>query len=1394
MFLMKKFIHSGNLAIRSGALSLFLLVFAMLSVISTAKAQCSLNADDVVAISLSDDDCETTLTQEMFLSDDGLACSIADHYEFEVRSAAGVVLIPRTATAVIDHTFLLKGPYQVKIWAVNALGTTLNTANSIFTVLDNMAPVFMCPTDTVEIYCWQQDTYKPTATDNCTYLPVITKTSETIKDNNCEDNWPANVFRYIDREYVATDTAGNNSAVCKVTIQVNRLSTVQFVNWIKFPKDFIKANGSAISCIDAPAMKDADGNFIPAKSGWPYLVYPDNNPSPYEIAHEPLVTFTGITARWDTTLLKNDCVLACNIASTYNDVSINSCPDCVEKVVRFWTVVETSCQYPERVRTNIQTLEVVDTIDPVIVCPVNKTITTNTIGNFGPTSFGDLDCGARYTFPVPQITDQCCNQLTWTISVTNDLGMPIMFADTNATKTAVKRDLPLGVNTVTYTAYDKAGNSSACTWTVTVIDDTEPVAICQQFTVVSLTYDGEAEAAAMVFNSGSYDDCAIDRFEVRRMDNKIDCNGNVDSDPDHFFPYVKFCCSDIGAPNEVVILRVWDKAGNYNDCMVQVDVQDKTPPTITCPQDQTVECDYNYDPLKLRTYFGWATAYDNCSVTITSDSSTVSNACYDNPVKTITRNFTATDAAGRTAKCKQKINFVRTKYFGYKNGETNNTGFGQITWPSNPAPITTCMNPADRTNPLSPLHPNQSGFPVLNEYPCDQVGYTWSDFVLIDNDNDFDNNQACFKIIRTWTVLDDCHKVNGSFARWHYDQVITVINNVPPVIVATPNKTVCTYDPVCGTGYIELKYTCSDLCTQNEDLRWRFRIDYYNNNPLNVWDFTSSIHNGNNLDASDTYEIGTHKILWEVWDQCGNKTIREQLFTINNCKKPTPICIDGLAVDLTQMTQGPTAMIKAWMFNKNSYHVCDYDLDFSFSTDVNDTVKTYGCNEIGNDKPITMWVTATLADGTLLQDFCTTTIDIQDNFNLCNNPLPQGIVSGGIITEDNRKLEDIRIKLVGSEMADQMTDINGEYEFPPVNYGSSYTVLPVSNEDYLNGLSTLDLVIIQKHILGLKQLKSPYSYLASDVNNDKKITASDILQLRKIILGVNNKFENNKSWRFISGAFDNLVNPMDGILTESFAFSKMNSNITADFIAVKVGDVSGDATVNKLENIDGRNGVNIGFVMSNNKFDANEIIEVPVYASDFKDVTGLQGTFKYNTEKLDFIEIEAATLDMSTANINTGLTGKGLIPMVWFKENAVDIVDNTPLFVLKFKALKDGDIESSVELSSSVTKTEAYNSAYEVMDINLTFRDEKAGFELWQNNPNPFTYDTEIAFNTDNADKYTLSIYDLNGKLILEKTGSAQKGFNKVDISKSDLNTTGILYYTLSTSDYTATRKMVVLK
>jgi hypothetical protein len=60
----------------------------------------------------------------------------------------------------------------------------------------------------------------------------------------------------------------------------------------------------------------------------------------------------------------------------------------------------------------------------------------------------------------------------------------------------------------------------------------------------------------------------------------------------------------------------------------------------------------------------------------------------------------------------------------------------------------------------------------------------------------------------------------------------------------------------------------------------------------------------------------------------------------------------------------------------------------------------------------------------------------------------------------------------------------------------------MKDNDPLNGVSTFDLVLINKHILGLEPLNSPYKMIAADANNSRSITTFDIVELRKLILGI----------------------------------------------------------------------------------------------------------------------------------------------------------------------------------------------------------------------------------------------------------------------------------------------------
>ena len=96
-----------------------------------------------------------------------------------------------------------------------------------------------------------------------------------------------------------------------------------------------------------------------------------------------------------------------------------------------------------------------------------------------------------------------------------------------------------------------------------------------------------------------------------------------------------------------------------------------------------------------------------------------------------------------------------------------------------------------------------------------------------------------------------------------------------------------------------------------------------------------------------------------------------------------------------------------------------------------------------------------------------------------------------------------------------MTDQSGKYTFSNLAKLNDYEIKPEKNTGHLDGITTLDLVIMQRHILGLKTLDSPYKLIAADINNSKSVTAADLVELRKVVLGVESEFKYNTSWRFV---------------------------------------------------------------------------------------------------------------------------------------------------------------------------------------------------------------------------------------------------------------------------------------
>jgi len=173
-------------------------------------------------------------------------------------------------------------------------------------------------------------------------------------------------------------------------------------------------------------------------------------------------------------------------------------------------------------------------------------------------------------------------------------------------------------------------------------------------------------------------------------------------------------------------------------------------------------------------------------------------------------------------------------------------------------------------------------------------------------------------------------------------------------------------------------------------------------------------------------------------------------------------------------------------------------------------------------------------------------------------------ISGKIAAHTGQPMANCKVKLTGDATLSTRTDAQGNYEFKNIPAGGTYTLTPERDTVPLNGVSTYDLVLISKHILSLEPFSNVWKMLAADVNRSGNITTYDIVEARKLILGIYPTLPAAASWRFLPAdtAFPDPANPFKSgtVLNDFITLSNLQANFTAgNFTALKVGDVDGNA-------------------------------------------------------------------------------------------------------------------------------------------------------------------------------------------------------------------------------------------
>lgn len=184
------------------------------------------------------------------------------------------------------------------------------------------------------------------------------------------------------------------------------------------------------------------------------------------------------------------------------------------------------------------------------------------------------------------------------------------------------------------------------------------------------------------------------------------------------------------------------------------------------------------------------------------------------------------------------------------------------------------------------------------------------------------------------------------------------------------------------------------------------------------------------------------------------------------------------------------------------------------------------------------------------------------------NPLNAGgVVAGVVTTETGAGIQGAVVQLKSSSgfSAELITDDNGKFSFSPMPFGTTFEVEVSKPGNPLNGISVFDLVQIQRHILSIELLKSPYHWVAADVNKSRTISTADLIQIRKVLLGLEAEFKNISSWIFLPADFEfpGGQDPLIGEIPSRLVIPGFQADILdLDFIGIKAGDINASANPN----------------------------------------------------------------------------------------------------------------------------------------------------------------------------------------------------------------------------------------
>ncbi|MFN0214114.1 MAG: T9SS type A sorting domain-containing protein [Saprospiraceae bacterium] len=618
---------------------------------------------------------------------------------------------------------------------------------------------------------------------------------------------------------------------------------------------------------------------------------------------------------------------------------------------------------------------------------------------------------------------------------------------------------------------------------------------------------------------------------------------------------------------------------------------------------------------------------------------------------------------------------------------------------------------------------------------------------------------------------------------------------------ACTDKNFCLNPNNCAQGQVFLVEKAVTNCA-SPNINYSYKIDLNNDN---VVDIQSS-----NDTVSGPFAKGTHKVIWRATDNCGNVVQCTYLFHIKDCQPPSLLCINGLtqSLDFPDCQQSFEASQFILSLSDNCTPNNQIQLGMRRAGDgmgfPSETSLSFGaCDEGFNS--IEIWV----KDGNGLLNSCNNYVLIQDSDNECNCNNDADIYANGCArTAANLKMSNFKLKTLLETLPGVPVPLSTNYSqtiedscytlhLDHIPFGNDYraTIRGERNLGPLVGVTTYDLVLTSKHILAIEPFTSVYQMVAADVNKSGSVTTFDILETRKLILGIYDTFPYVPAWRITRPVADPSQVANFNALKDTYQITL--TNLVDDvifqnlhFVGIKYGDTNGSANLTGEPGADNRYTAPPLLLQTDEQWlEEGEVTTVRLNLAQSATLEGWQLALAAEPSKIQILDLEGLPADHFT------IRGSEL-RVLWAEGVGEFFEREKVLFGLKIKALQAGNVSDGLFLNAENLRPEAYAARGSkspsrhplLLHFGERSQDEATFFTP---KPNPFSSETSFDVLLENSALACLEVFDLNGRQVYSETYQMEAGLQSLRLPARALPGKGVFIYRIKVGEAMSKGRLV---